>query len=114
MEEIKLKRSGRRPIVFIGEEVGYLSDKEIEDDRWTVARVFRVQDGGYVVGIAKMTNYLNERDSYDIKKMKTLEEVEQHIKQQEPWLFELMTTQQKIGPNSVLDPAQENQIGKEK
>ena len=74
MEEIKLNRTGQRPIAFAGTEIYNGSTKDRDSIRWDRVRVFETERG-YVVGTAKMTYHEEETNVYEVTKTKTMEEV---------------------------------------
>jgi len=64
MEELTLKRTGRRPLAFAGEILAEASTRLRDSTRWTTAKIFRTKGGKTVAGIAHMTCWQGEHDTY--------------------------------------------------
>jgi len=75
MEEIKLNRTGQRPIAFIGTEIFNGSTKEYNSTRWERVRIFETDKGDYKVGIAKMTYFEEETNAYEVTTFKDKDKV---------------------------------------
>jgi hypothetical protein len=86
MEEVKLNRTNKRPLAFYGEEIARASNKQQCSTRWTNVRVFRVDQGGYVVGIGKLTCFMGERDQLVAEPLKTIKEAIAMIQREVPQL----------------------------
>jgi hypothetical protein len=85
--EVKLNRTDKRPLAFIGEEIYSGSTKDHDSTRWTVIRVFQTGNG-FVVGIAHLTCWDGERDQYTAEKRKNITEIVALIARQVPELAE--------------------------
>ena len=68
-QEIRLNRSGQRPLAFMGVEVASATTKHKQSTRWWTVRVFRT-NGGFVSGIGHLTCWEGERDEYWVDKAK--------------------------------------------
>lgn len=62
MQEIKLNRTGKRPVVFIGKELVLVTSRKEGDSRWVKAQVFETDRQTFVVGIARI--YMGSYDDY--------------------------------------------------
>lgn len=62
MTEIKLTRTGLRPLVFNGNLLSEHTTRDHNSTRWTNVRVFETKTGKIVVGIAYMTCWQGETD----------------------------------------------------
>src|SRR5690242_3485373 len=83
--EVKLTRTDKRPLVFIGDEIFNGTTKGHDSTRWSVLRIFKT-DKHFVVGIAKLTCWDGERDSYSAEKRKTKDEVLNLVQEEVPEL----------------------------
>jgi len=82
-QEIKLNRTDDRPVAFWGEEIINETTKDRDATRWWTIRVFRTDDG-YMVGIARITCWKNERDDYWAYEARTKSDVGTVIKNHLP------------------------------
>lgn len=65
MQEIKLNRTDRRSLVFLGVEIASHSTKQAGSTRWTKTLVYRTHDDKCVVGLVNRTLWEGETDHYD-------------------------------------------------
>lgn len=89
MEEIKLGRTGKRPIGFVGEEIFKESTERTDRMRWHVIRVFRRQKGGFHIGIVRKTCMEGERDEYIAERCDNPQEVIDLLVAQNPPIEDL-------------------------
>jgi EXLDI family protein len=73
MNEIKLNRTKKRAVVFMGVEIASCSTKDVGSTRWTKARVYRTNSGNIVVGSARLTLWEGEEDHYDAEVFENVE-----------------------------------------
>jgi hypothetical protein len=91
MEEQRLNRTDQRPLVFLGEEVGFASNKtDPRQSRWTNLRLFMKETGEYVLGAACLTCWDGERDQLKANKFKTLEDALRFVDREYPDLSETL------------------------
>jgi hypothetical protein len=84
MKEIKLYRDGKRPLVFNGEEIASASTRDNNSTRWTRAEVYRSKSGKVIVGVAHLTCWQGERDSFQAAVFTTTEEAVSYIELEVP------------------------------
>lgn len=80
MQLIRLNRTDNRPIAFYGKEIAYETDKKDESIRWTNIRVYIRDKSDYVVGIARLTCFIGERDYLTAEQLKTINDIVLYIK----------------------------------
>lgn len=74
MNEIKLNRTARRPLVFTGKELLLTTSRKNGDTRWVKAQVFETDRSTYVVGLARLTT-ANEDDYYNAHEFDSRDQV---------------------------------------
>lgn len=84
MEQTKLKRSGQRPLAFIGEQLLATDDKTLNSTRWTKVSVYTTKAGRFVVGVAHITCWQGESDSYKAAAFDSLDETVSYIEEHAP------------------------------
>jgi hypothetical protein len=88
MQKQELIRTDQRILRFWGDELYSASTKRDRDDeRWKVVRIFRGKDC-WVVGIARMTSWMEERDLFAAFEARNKEEVVALINEAVPELTE--------------------------
>jgi hypothetical protein len=97
----QLSRSGKRPIVFHGEQIGSSTTKGMNSTRWTNVEVYRTQSGKYIVGIADITCWQGERDSFSAEVFGTIDEAVSHIEETVPSLAEEIA--EELGVSEVIN-----------
>ena len=75
MTEIKLNRTGQRPVVFIGKQLASASSKDHNSTRWVKVEVFENQKGSLIVGVGHLTCWQGESDHYTVNTFKTKDQV---------------------------------------
>lgn len=88
MTEIKLYRSGKRPIVFIGEEIASASTRELDSTRWVNASVYQSENGNIILGVAQITCWHGERDRFEAESFSCVEGAVSYIEDHHPILAE--------------------------
>lgn len=92
MEEQRLNRTDQRPLVFLGEEVGFASNKaDPKQSRWTNLRLFIKNTGEYVLGAARLTCWDGERDQLTANKFKTLRDALRFVEREYPELSDVLS-----------------------
>ncbi len=103
-QEIRLNRSGQRPLAFMGVEVASATTKHRQSTRWWTVRVFRTDDG-YVAGIGHLTCWEGERDEYWVDKVKNQTGVLAPIQRHIPALVRNVADQLRGVPNTGQEEA---------
>lgn len=68
MQTFELKRTGQRPIRFVGEKLASSSGwTQPEPSRWHELAVYRTDSGGFVVSITLRSRYQGELDQYRVE-----------------------------------------------
>ena len=73
MSERKLNSTNNRALVFVGEEIASATNKHKDSTRWDDVHMYKNSNGGYIVGIARKTNWVDERDTYFAEPFKTMD-----------------------------------------
>ena len=84
MTEIKLNRTGKRPLVFVGREVAQATSRKHDSTRWVKVYVYETVRGGYVIGLARLTSWLGESSCYTTEMFTTREGVVEHLEKCAP------------------------------
>jgi hypothetical protein len=74
MTEIKLNRTGKRPLVFSGRSLASSTSKDRNSTRWVKAAVFANTKGSLIVGIGRLTCWQGESDHYSADTFSTTEQ----------------------------------------
>jgi hypothetical protein len=93
IREVKLHRTDNRPLAFYGTEIAYATDKQRDSTRWTNVRLFKANQGGYVVGIARLSCFIGERDHLTAEPVKTIKEAIALIQRTVPELADMIAIQ---------------------
>lgn len=88
MNEIKLNRTYKRPLAFIGKEIASASSRDHNSTRWVEASVFETDNGKIVVGIVHITCWEEEHDHYTANVFANKEMAMTHIEEEESSIAE--------------------------
>jgi EXLDI family protein len=83
MFQKKLNRTGKRPLVFMGEEIASATNKHKDSTRWDDVHMYKSSNGGYIVGIARKTNWVDERDTYFAEPFNTMDNAIRFVERDE-------------------------------
>jgi hypothetical protein len=86
MNAVKLSRSGKRPLAFNGEQIATATTKDHNSTRWTNIEVYETDQGMWIVGIANITCWQGERDSFSAEVFRDLDKAMSHIEETVPSL----------------------------
>lgn len=76
MQQVKLNRTGQRPVAFIGKQLASANSHNHQNDtRWVKVEVFENSKGSLIVGVGHLTCWQGESDSYTVNTFKTKDQV---------------------------------------
>jgi hypothetical protein len=100
MQEQKLTRTDKRPLVFTGEEIAADNTKTLNSTRWSKVTVYRTEKGKFVVGLGRITCWQGERDHYSAEVVLSIEEacsyIEEHCPSLAPAIAEKLGVSERI------------------
>ena len=82
MKQTTLTRSVKRPLVFIGALTASATTKEHDSTRWVNVEVYETEAGMWIVGIARITCWQGERDSFSAEVFTAPEKVVDYIEEE--------------------------------
>ena len=85
-EDYHLHREGQRALYFKGKTLVVKDTRDHNSTRWTKCAVYETDKGAFVVGLAHMTKWEGETDSYQAEVLKTLDEVVTFVEEWVPYL----------------------------
>jgi len=79
--EIKLTRTGKRPVALLGRELHTNTTRDHNSTRWTKLRVYESKTGKIVVAIGFMTCWEGEHNQYSAEAFESREDALAHIEE---------------------------------
>jgi len=79
MEEITLSRTDKRSLTFIGEVAASATSWGPKKTRWTKAVVYYTDQHKYVLGLARITQWVGEDSVYTATPFETKDEVMEYL-----------------------------------
>ena len=83
---MRLNRTGKRPLAFYGTEIAFATNRKKNSNRWIKVRVYKTDKGGYLVGVAHETCFVDERDQLIAEPLRTNRDVIAFIQREVPEL----------------------------
>ena len=88
METYTIRRTGKRPLEFVGETLFESSSKNNSDDvRWYEAALYRSKGGRYVLSGALITTWKNEASAWEAWVEDSESKAAERIEEYDPMMF---------------------------